>query len=371
IGKAVSKVITKIRKPIDKIVNKVIDKIVKMSAKLLKKSKSVANKVKDKLYGWLKLKKNFTDPAGNHHSLIFKGNTPNAQLIVRSTPKAIPAFISEAKNAHKNNSVKLNKVSQIESYYQDIASQQRLSQRNKKDEAKQKQVGDKVNELMDKINKLLPQVFPDSDWGDQSNPLFIDWPKRASINYDTLYFGPKTKKWIPQESLKAARQNTAEKNKIKNKLSKKERDAWAENDNVIEDYKPHQLEALPDGGAILGLSSEWHVYKGKKFVLKAGKTTGGGQLNKILKKYGFSPSKENEGKGLDADHVIEMQLGGKNLMRNLWPLSAPENRSSGSLISSITLKNKKNNENIKISEVKSEAQKRPIWVEINKLKAKS
>jgi len=34
----------------------------------------------------------------------------------------------------------------------------------------------------------------------------------------------------------------------------------------------------------------------------------------------------------DGDHIVEMQIGGPNELRNLWPLERGENRSSGSLL---------------------------------------
>lgn len=369
IGKAVSNVIKKIRRPIDKIINKIIDKIEAMAKKLFKKSKSVAKKVKDKVFAWLKIRKVFTDPAGQRHSLSFQGSTPAAKLMVKSSPKTVPAFVTAAREHHKGNAAKLKKVDQIKRIYEDIAKQQRLSQRNKTNEAIQKETGKKINALMDQLSPLIASVFPSKDVGTQSNPYVIDWPKRASVNYSTLYFGPKTNKWIPQETLKAAKTNDAKKQTLKKSLNTGELNQWKKNGYVIEDYKPEQLEALPGGGPILGISSEWRTFKGKKFILKPGKTTGGRQLNAILKQYGFRPSKENQGKGMDADHILEMQLGGKNLIRNLWPLAAPENRSSGSIISTISLKNKKNNEKSQISTLKEDAKKRPVWVEIERLKA--
>ena len=39
-----------------------------------------------------------------------------------------------------------------------------------------------------------------------------------------------------------------------------------------------------------------------------------------------------QAEGLDGDHIIEMQIGGPNELKNLWPLQASENRSSGTLL---------------------------------------
>ena len=369
IGKAVSNVIKKIRKPIDRIIDKVVGKISAFTKKLFKKSRVIAGKVKDKLFGWLKIRKVLLDSGGNRHILSFRGNTPAAQLVVRSSPQTVPEFVAVARTHHRGNPVKLKKIAELSEFYKEIARLQRLSQRNKTNEVIQRETGKKINDLMDKLSPLIASVFPTLDVGTKSNPYLIDWPKRASVRYPVLYFGPKTNKWIRQETLKAAKTNDAKKEELKNSLNKSERKQWEKDGFIIEDYKPEQLEALPGGGPILGISSEWRTFKGKKFILKPGKTTGGSQINNILKQYGFRPAKENKGKGLDADHIVEMQLGGKNLIRNLWPLAASENRSSGSLIKSIDLKSKKNNEKVPISSLKQESRKRPIWVEIERLKA--
>lgn len=38
-------------------------------------------------------------------------------------------------------------------------------------------------------------------------------------------------------------------------------------------------------------------------------------------------------KGSDIDHIIDLQLGGANTVRNMWPLNSSVNRSLGAQIS--------------------------------------
>ncbi len=57
-------------------------------------------------------------------------------------------------------------------------------------------------------------------------------------------------------------------------------------------------------------------------------TPGGGTINSKLEPYGWSADAEQ----MDGDHVKEIQMGGKDVLANLWPLNASMNRGAGSTI---------------------------------------
>jgi hypothetical protein len=114
------------------------------------------------------------------------------------------------------------------------------------------------------------------------------------------------------------------------------------------------------GGITMGITSPNRVAVGKKFKLTPGNTEGAAWYNNKLKAYGFSPSEEY----MDGDHVVEMQVGGRNVEQNLWPLDASENRSSGSTLSRADFK-KADGDTVPMSEVKTEAGEREIWFRID------
>src|SRR5262249_9399224 len=96
----------------------------------------------------------------------------------------------------------------------------------------------------------------------------------------------------------------------------------------IEQFNPTASKALPGGGASIGISAQYQVEVGKKVQYKAGSTAGGGLINAALKPYGYRAQSE----GKDGDHIVEMQIGGPNILPNLWPLDKGENRSSGAAL---------------------------------------
>ena len=65
-----------------------------------------------------------------------------------------------------------------------------------------------------------------------------------------------------------------------------------------------------------------------------GGTGGGGKINRLFAPFGFRAAKD----GLDGDHVMKRQIGGPDVIENLWPLRASENRSSSATVVSIEVR---------------------------------
>ncbi len=80
-------IIKKLRAPVDKAIDKVIDWIVKVGKKFLAKAK-------EKLMGWLKIRKTFTGGDQKSHSVYFKGKDENAQVIIASTPTLADDYLT-------------------------------------------------------------------------------------------------------------------------------------------------------------------------------------------------------------------------------------------------------------------------------------
>lgn len=154
-------------------------------------------------------------------------------------------------------------------------------------------------------------VDPKAPDGTPEKPFPLRWPKRQSAGYPRLYFGGQIGTPRSQADLRA------EKGKKDN------------TGTIIREYDPHKRQALP-GGETIGLDAQYRTFPGKVVgpVSDRG-TPGGGRINRLLKEYGWSPAAE----GMDGDHVVEIQMGGHDVIENLWPLDAGENRGAGSKLS--------------------------------------
>jgi len=207
---------------------------------------------------------------------------------------------------------------------------------------------------------------PDN-FASEKKPLPLTYPKRASIGYPTLYFGPKvtTGVVIRQDELKAAQSSPTKKKKLLRRLTPRQRKKWKDASQKIGMYLPHVSQDLPLGGKLIGIDPLWQIRRGKKLRLRPGAgTPGGGKINAPLKTYGFSPMRER----MDGDHVVEIQLGGKDKLANLWPLDSAENQGAGSTLASMTF-SKPRGGTIKMSRLKQLARRgRAIWFKITSTK---
>ncbi|MCI5141832.1 MAG: hypothetical protein D3909_08935, partial [Candidatus Electrothrix sp. ATG1] len=338
IGKAVSKIIKKVRKPIDKIVDKVIDKVVKMARKMLKKGKAGVNAAANKIIAFVFPKHRFK--AGEKsHQISFKGKLPKATVMVNSKPKTLTnllnGLVAKPENSGKKSTVKnaRTKLKQLDKLQSDLAKNRKLQKTatstklkllRKQESSKKKEVRRKITE----IAFLLVKLMVSQDIGTQAKPVLMAWPKPSSKKYPTLWFGPRSDNRIPQKDLKNRSRKKIE-SLIGDAAKKTE---WISAGHPIIKFIPENRSSLPFGGPRIGVTPPYTIFRGKQFKLPTrppGGTPGGGKINNSLKKYGFSPSTEN----MDGDHVHEIQMGGKDNIRNLWPLNAGINRSAGGKIS--------------------------------------
>ncbi|NJK44758.1 MAG: hypothetical protein HC933_11145, partial [Pleurocapsa sp. SU_196_0] len=151
---------------------------------------------------------------------------------------------------------------------------------------------------------------PAPNEGTKTNPFPLDWPKKASSAYPELYLGERTN---PDGTTGPA--ISGDRNNVQ---------------GTIRTLDPHLQNQLPTGETI-GITTKWQLDVGTILgpLAPTGVTSpGGGVINSLLKKYGYVPDDE----GMDGDHVHEIQLGGQDVLSNLWPLNASMNRSSGSKI---------------------------------------
>ncbi len=164
------------------------------------------------------------------------------------------------------------------------------------------------------VEKIAPSV-DDAQAGTRAHPFPIIWPKPASKDYPTLYFGGPTTVTIPQADLQG-------------KVGRK--DAGG---HTIKEYKPEARATLPNG-TVIGLQYWWYIEIGTVVgPLSAGSTPGGAKILDILEEFGFKAQTER----MDGDHVHEIQMGGEDVVSNLWPLARGVNRGGGSIVNSIVV----------------------------------
>lgn len=161
-------------------------------------------------------------------------------------------------------------------------------------------------------------VDPHLPDGTEEKPFPLKWPKREARLYEPLYFGGPIGTLVKQKILKE-------------RFEQKER--LKQTDSIgftVEKYSPTELKPLQGGRVEIGIQGQFQPYVGMKLHPVEGTSPGGGKLNDVLRPYGFSPN--NEEPRVQTDHIIEIQMGGKDTRHNLWPLNPQENMSSGATL---------------------------------------
>lgn len=174
--------------------------------------------------------------------------------------------------------------------------------------------------------------------GSKQLPFFLTWYKPRYYEYPTLYFGGVIDKPKSQSALKAIH-------------SKGQND---ETGLPVVEYKPDKMTTLPDrkgalNGPTLGIDSQFRIVQHAIIgPLKKAQTPGGGKFNGRMDKYGWVAGNE----GMDADHVQEIQLGGKDHINNLWPLDATLNSNAGNAMKNATVTYQTSGKPIRLSDLK-------------------
>ncbi|MDO8844128.1 DUF4157 domain-containing protein [Methylicorpusculum sp.] len=306
-------IVKKIRAPIDKG----LDKIVGWLGGILKKLVSSAKGLAGSLFQWWK-KKIAINTGAEPHSLYFKGEEDQAEPMVASSPRRLENFVAESRantdvTGDPKKKAALDKIdSEIP-----VLRKIRADLRPLKDapDDKRKPHLDKLDISFGKIGTELGVILADSKSGTEVTPIPIPWPKPAYTGYPPLFLF-----------------NQGEPDKPKWKLSAKMKAG-----KLVATYNPgggHNLKAGPPVPPAelksIGIKSSYQITPGKVIgPLSEVSTPGGGSLNSLLERFGWSASEEY----MDADHVVEIQFGGKDVPQNLWPLDASVNRGAGSKLS--------------------------------------
>jgi hypothetical protein len=308
----IKEVVEKIRGSVDKAIDAAIAWIVDKAKKLFAKGKAAVGKI----VGWWKTKLNFK-AGGEAHSLYFVGEGAKAKLVLASAPRPVEAFLAKKEDEAKGDKVKQEAIKSVRDL---IAKVDKLTVTAKGGEAKtqDEKLQKEIEGLMNEMGEHLVKLLSDDDWGSEANPVAFDYPKRRADAYPTFYLATGTLVTLDQKQMKARFGSPG-----------------SAKGGQIYEYRPTQMTEVPDKSARLGLGAGSHVQVGQKLFFEDKQSRGSGVSNfkNLVRKFGFVASES----GWDIDHVVELQIGGKDEYDNMWPLPSGENRSSGAVIKQSTL----------------------------------
>ncbi len=360
--------IQKIRGKVDNVISKVANWIADKAKKLFGAVKAGAKAGVKGLLQWWHKKIPF-QAGGESHVLQFQGERDAAVLVVRSTPKSPEDFIHDFV-ATGASTKETKQVAALTKEINDL--KKKVAAAQKKDPPNEAAIQSLDADLSKKFNALgevlATLVNKAEDEGSEQHPLPIAYPKRRAAAYPNIYVGSRTEQTVEQDWLRAAAQLSGA--KAKAQLSAQEPKLKKEADFVgwsggIKVYRAAggTGQKLPDDDTV-GLDPAFaNLAPGKVLVYEdKGRTGGGGKINKLFRPYGFRPSVEH----MDGDHVMERQLGGPDIISNLWPLPAGENRSSGSTVNSmqVTFQGKQ----MTVHEARQKRKKRSLYLLIKSVR---
>lgn len=314
-------VIKKVRGVVDKALDAMIKWIVTMAKKLFSAAKAGVKK----LFEWWKQKKKFKVD-DETHELSFRGQKSSAALVVASNPKLIEDLLTEKATTVKSAAGK-KAITEIRGLLKQLKP---LLTGTEDQQEKNK---DKITGLFNDIGAKLVDVMSDQDWGSADNPLLLAYPKPRVAAYAPIFLGPFAKDPVSQTKLAGIASDSQASKKTAKSLfgdAVTEADWAAVGKKVTKFVSTEPGKDLPGDNGKVGVDADKQVQVGLKFEYEAGKTGGGAKLNNLLKPYGYRPKADD----LDADHVIEIQLIGRDkgdYPGNMWPLRSKDNRHGLSL----------------------------------------
>ena len=342
--------IKKVQSKVDAAIDKVLGKIVGVIKKLFGKVKAGAKK----LLSWWKAKLSFK--AGDEsHTLSFKGEKASAKLYVASNPQLVKDFVNDRRATAKTKAAKAA-VAAIDGLVGQIDTEMK--------KAEDQQDADKITQLFNDIGAKLPLIMSEDDWGEPENPVLLSYPKPRLSTYAPIYLGPHASKWLPQASVlsKVAADPKASTKTASQAFGGGVTEAdWKAVGKRVRVFQPTASAPLPHGEDTIGINADRQIQVGLKFKYDADKTKGGGKLNRLLRPYGFSPQND----GMDADHVVEIQLIGRaagDNLGNLWPLAASVNRHGLSLAEQPVTLPGPTPKSHKLAEARTKKKKGDLWI---------
>ena len=302
----IKEIIEKVRLKVDKAIDAVIAWIVDKAKALFAKGKAAVGK----LIGWAKSKLSFK--AGDEsHTLYFQGEGAGAKLVIASAPRPVEAFLDEKAADAKGDKAQQQAIKDVRAL---IVKVDKLTAKAAPDDEK---VQKEIESLMNEMGGHLVILLSTGEWGTEKNPAAFDYPKRRADAYPTFYLATGSLTSLSQSQMKA------------------QYEAGTKKGGQIIRYLPTAMTDVPDKSQKLGLGAASQIEVGRKVFFEDKEARGGGvpTFKNLVGKFGFVASES----GWDIDHVVELQIGGKDEIANMWPLPKGENRSSGATIKGATI----------------------------------
>lgn len=389
VGAKMQSIVQRVRGVVDRAVDRILNVMLKpfkwiarKAAPLVAKGKAAVKKAGAKVKTVAKKAVRFLFPERTFtaddetHRLFFEGENTSAELMMASKKATVRAQVKQLRQKPENKSgagkAALDAV---------IKQQERIDAAKKAVGTSPKKVKSIMTSAQAIIANKLRQVILGGKFATKKSPLAIPWPKRASSKYEKLYLGPRVpedRRVRQNQDLATAYNNTPAKQALFSELqdrilkagqSDKELVKWEAAGLPIIEYKPHGRKQIPGSTESLGIDSDWQVHVGRKIQIppvKPPKSPGGKKINSELRFFGYYAGLE----GQDGDHVTEIQVGGVDDLKNLWPLDASENRSSGSTLADG--KYEVGNATITMADLKARARKGAnppeVWIKIGSTK---
>jgi hypothetical protein len=350
VGAKMQSIVQRVRSIVDRAVDRILNALLapfrwvaRKGAPLVARGRAAAKRAGAKVKGVATKVARFLFPQrvftaeDETHRLFFEGEGASAELMMESKKTPVRKLV---KNLRKKPE---NKAGAGKSALDTVIKQQdRIDLAKKAVGQNPKKVKSILTSAQSIIANKLKFVIMNGKFATEKKPLPVAWFKRPSSKYEPLYLGPRVPEGrrVTQTELELASNSRKKKEKLYDDLhdriskasqSTKELDQWQADGMPIRKFNPHGHQEIPGAGKFLGVDSDWRTKVGTKIQLpvqKPPKSPGGGKINEPLRNFGYYAGLE----GLDGDHVTELQVGGIDDLKNLWPLERKENQDSGYLL---------------------------------------
>jgi hypothetical protein len=347
VGAKMQGIVQRVRSVVDRAVDRVLNALLapfrwvaRKGAPLVARGRAAAKRAGAKVKGVAAKVARFLFPQrvfsaeDETHRLFFEGEGSSAQLMMESRKVQLRTHVKQLRRKPEN------KQGAGKAALDAVDKQlERIAQAKKAIDKSPRQVKTILTSAQSIIANKMKFVILSGKFATKRNPLPIKWFKSASADYKEVYLGPRMPEGrrVERDELKDAHSDHKKKEALFSRLqdrilkagqSDKDLVKWEKDGMPITEYKPHGYRKIPGSGESLGIDSEWRTKVGRKIQMpeqKPPKSPGGKKINDELRPFGYYAGLES----LDGDHVTEIQVGGIDDLKNLWPLKSGENRSGG------------------------------------------
>ena len=315
VSEAVTNVVNRVRQPVDKALDRVVEWIIGQSKAGGSFTETISSSLSVSRW-WRKAARFLV--GSESHTVSLSGDDDSAELMVASTPQRLTTLVAAARLDHTS-PADIRSIEEIEGKIACIAEARTQLRKLRKSNASESNIQKQhavIDISLDAIAAHIGILLKGDDIGTPQRPIKLTWPKPAWSEYPHLFL------------------YHAMKDPSGWQLTSKQRPG----EPFVKRYVPsgehkrgdHAQGPIPSELDQLGILGNYRIAIGSVVGPLGEETTSGGKLlNNLLARFGWSPSSEK----MDADHVLEIQMGGSDVLSNLWPLAQSTNRSAGKRLS--------------------------------------